>query len=81
MSTCSTLRSLVPCLSVTSAFPVPMSLLMYPQKLNSRGVDLAIRTAVALDSNVQRRSAFDRKHYFYLDLPAGYQITQRYGQS
>ncbi|KAG9015844.1 hypothetical protein FRB93_012409 [Tulasnella sp. JGI-2019a] len=47
-------------------------------KLNRRCVDLAIRTALGLRASVQRRSAFDRKHYFYHDLPSGYQITQSY---
>ncbi|KAI5123397.1 hypothetical protein M0805_006105 [Coniferiporia weirii] len=47
-------------------------------KLNSACVDLALRTAIALGSHVQTRSTFDRKHYFYSDLPAGYQITQHY---
>ncbi|KAH7919539.1 Glutamyl-tRNA amidotransferase B subunit [Leucogyrophana mollusca] len=47
-------------------------------KLNSKCVELAVRTALALNSEVQPRSTFDRKHYFYPDLPAGYQITQRY---
>ncbi|KAG8218999.1 glutamyl-tRNA(Gln) amidotransferase subunit B [Butyriboletus roseoflavus] len=46
--------------------------------LNPKCVELAVRTAIALNSHVQPRSAFDRKHYFYSDLPAGYQITQRY---
>ncbi|KAH7887387.1 GatB/GatE catalytic domain-containing protein [Phlebopus sp. FC_14] len=46
--------------------------------LNQKCVELAVRTALALNANVQSRSAFDRKHYFYSDLPAGYQITQRY---
>ncbi|KAJ7935473.1 Glutamyl-tRNA amidotransferase subunit B, mitochondrial [Mycena leptocephala] len=47
-------------------------------KLNQECVDLALRTAIALDSEIQTRSSFDRKHYFYSDLPAGYQITQHY---
>ncbi|TFK43869.1 Glutamyl-tRNA amidotransferase subunit B, mitochondrial [Crucibulum laeve] len=47
-------------------------------KLNPKCVDLAIRTAVALQSDIQPRSSFDRKHYFYSDLPSGYQITQQY---
>ncbi|EDR12709.1 uncharacterized protein LACBIDRAFT_231681 [Laccaria bicolor S238N-H82] len=47
-------------------------------KLNSKCVDLAIRTALALKSDIQHRSSFDRKHYFYSDLPSGYQITQQY---
>jgi aspartyl-tRNA(Asn)/glutamyl-tRNA(Gln) amidotransferase subunit B len=51
------------------------------QHLNFKGVDLALRTALALGSNIQSRSTFDRKHYFYSDLPAGYQITQHYGES
>ncbi|KAJ7071864.1 glutamyl-tRNA amidotransferase [Mycena belliarum] len=46
--------------------------------LNQDCVDLALRTAIALDSKIQTRSSFDRKHYFYSDLPAGYQITQHY---
>ncbi|KAL4081424.1 GatB/GatE catalytic domain-containing protein [Scleroderma yunnanense] len=46
--------------------------------LNPSCVELAVRTALALNAHVQSRSAFDRKHYFYPDLPAGYQITQRY---
>ena len=49
------------------------------QRLNEKCVMLAVRTAIALNSDVQTRSSFDRKHYFYPDLPAGYQITQRYG--
>ncbi|KAI0322508.1 Glutamyl-tRNA amidotransferase B subunit [Amylostereum chailletii] len=47
-------------------------------RLNEKCVALAVRTAIALNSDVQTRSTFDRKHYFYSDLPAGYQITQRY---
>ncbi|TCD67512.1 hypothetical protein EIP91_012317 [Steccherinum ochraceum] len=46
--------------------------------LNSRCVELGVRTAIALNSQVHNRSAFDRKHYFYSDLPSGYQITQHY---
>ena len=49
------------------------------QRLNSKCIELAVRTALACGSQVQPQSAFDRKHYFYADLPAGYQITQRYG--
>ncbi|KAI9889001.1 MAG: hypothetical protein M1814_006059 [Vezdaea aestivalis] len=38
----------------------------------------AINAAIAMNCDVQRRSSFDRKHYFYRDQPAGYQITQFY---
>lgn len=41
-------------------------------------VDLAVRASHALRSNVQEYSEFDRKSYFYPDLPMGYQITQMY---
>lgn len=39
----------------------------------------ALRAALALNCQVQTVSRFDRKHYFYQDQPAGYQITQYYG--
>ncbi|KAF2012178.1 hypothetical protein BU24DRAFT_465742 [Aaosphaeria arxii CBS 175.79] len=38
----------------------------------------AIRAAIALNCEIQPRSSFDRKHYFYQDQPSGYQITQFY---
>ncbi|KAI0638469.1 Glutamyl-tRNA-Gln amidotransferase B subunit [Trametes polyzona] len=47
-------------------------------RLNPKCVELGVRTAIALNAEVQQRSAFDRKHYFYADLPSGYQITQQY---
>lgn len=50
------------------------------QTLNPSCVDLALRTAIALQCSIQPHSSFDRKHYFYSDLPLGYQITQQYGQ-
>lgn len=44
--------------------------------LNEKAVELASRAAFALGTEPQRFSKFDRKHYFYPDLPMGYQITQ-----
>ncbi len=41
-------------------------------------VDLAVRASHALRSKVEEVSIFDRKSYFYPDLPMGYQITQLY---
>jgi len=46
--------------------------------LNREAVNLAIRAAKALNADVARTSRFDRKHYFYPDLPKGYQTTQMY---
>lgn len=44
--------------------------------LNREAVHLAMRAAFALGTKPQKFSTFDRKHYFYPDLPLGYQITQ-----
>ena len=38
----------------------------------------ALRAAIALECQVQRKSGWDRKHYFHWDQPNGYQITQYY---
>ncbi|XP_061408435.1 glutamyl-tRNA(Gln) amidotransferase subunit B, mitochondrial [Lethenteron reissneri] len=45
--------------------------------LNKRCVEAAVLTALALGCRINMHSEFDRKHYFYSDLPAGYQITQQ----
>lgn len=54
------------CFGLPGALPV----------LNREAVHLAAKAAFALGAEPQRFSKFDRKHYFYPDLPMGYQITQ-----
>ena len=56
------------CMGLPGALPV----------LNSEAVALASKAAFALGSKPSTFSTFDRKHYFYPDLPLGYQITQFY---
>lgn len=45
--------------------------------LNRRCVEAGVKTALALNCKIHEVSMFDRKHYFYCDLPTGYQITQQ----
>lgn len=54
------------CLGMPGALPV----------LNAGVVDMAVLTGLALECRVNERSEWSRKHYFYPDLPKGYQITQ-----
>src|SRR5882762_3411718 len=54
------------CFGLPGALPV----------LNKEAINLASKAAFALNSTPQPFSKFDRKHYFYPDLPMGYQITQ-----
>jgi aspartyl-tRNA(Asn)/glutamyl-tRNA(Gln) amidotransferase subunit B len=44
--------------------------------INGRAVEQAVRTGLGLNAEINRRSVFDRKNYFYPDLPQGYQISQ-----
>ncbi|MGN1149439.1 MAG: Asp-tRNA(Asn)/Glu-tRNA(Gln) amidotransferase subunit GatB [Sutterella sp.] len=44
--------------------------------LNYAAVEKAIRFGLAIDATVANHSVFDRKNYFYPDLPKGYQISQ-----
>lgn len=46
--------------------------------LNREAVNLAIKAGKALNADIAHVSRFDRKHYFYPDLPKGYQTTQLY---
>ena len=44
--------------------------------LNRFCVEQAVKTGLGLDAEIHLQSVFDRKNYFYADLPAGYQISQ-----
>ncbi|WFD34888.1 hypothetical protein MCUN1_001732 [Malassezia cuniculi] len=69
------------------AFDAPQNTLVAPfdvaypgtlPRMQDGVVDAALRAALALNCTIAPLSTFDRKHYFYPDLPSGYQITQQY---
>jgi aspartyl-tRNA(Asn)/glutamyl-tRNA(Gln) amidotransferase subunit B len=45
---------------------------------NMECIRQAVRTGMAIDAQINKWSRFDRKNYFYADLPQGYQISQLY---
>lgn len=44
--------------------------------LNEQALRMAVKFGLAVDAQIGRRSVFDRKNYFYPDLPKGYQVSQ-----
>src|SRR5947209_8069284 len=56
--------------TVDAAFPGMLPV------INRRCVEQAVRTGLGLNAEINLFSVFDRKNYFYPDLPAGYQISQ-----
>ena len=45
-------------------------------KMNEKAMALAVRMGIACHSEIQKLNHFSRKHYFYPDLPKGFQVTQ-----
>lgn len=56
--------------------PVDYALPGMLPRLNGEAIKYAVRAGLALNSEINLESRFDRKHYYYPDLPKGYQITQ-----
>ena len=56
--------------TVDAAFPGMLPV------INRHVVEQAVKTGLGLDAEINLTSVFDRKNYFYPDLPAGYQISQ-----
>ena len=44
--------------------------------INEHCIKQAVKTGIGLKAKINKRSIFDRKNYFYADLPQGYQISQ-----
>jgi len=62
----------------TATSPIDFGLPGMLPVLNKQAIVLAARAGKALNSEIAHISRFDRKHYFYPDLPKGYQISQMY---
>ena len=58
--------------------PVDYALPGMLPRLNREAIKLAIRAGKAMNAEINPESRFDRKHYYYPDLPKGYQISQFY---
>jgi aspartyl-tRNA(Asn)/glutamyl-tRNA(Gln) amidotransferase subunit B len=62
----------------TAISPIDFGLPGMLPVLNREAVKLAVKAGKALNADIAEVSRFDRKHYFYPDLPKGYQISQMY---
>jgi aspartyl-tRNA(Asn)/glutamyl-tRNA(Gln) amidotransferase subunit B len=62
----------------TATSPIDFGLPGMLPVLNKQAIVLAAKAGKALNAEIAHVSRFDRKHYFYPDLPKGYQISQMY---
>lgn len=60
----------------THVGPVSLGLPGTLPRANAKQVEYAVKLGLALDCQINQLNTFDRKNYFYADLPKGYQITQ-----
>lgn len=60
----------------TQVSPVSLALPGALPRLNKQAVGLAIKAGLALNCEITEYNRFARKHYFYADLPQGYQVSQ-----
>jgi len=60
----------------TQADPVTLGMPGVLPVLNHEALQMAVKFGLSVDAEVAERSVFARKHYFYPDLPKGYQISQ-----
>ncbi|KAG7365519.1 aspartyl/glutamyl-tRNA amidotransferase subunit B [Nitzschia inconspicua] len=61
----------------TSVFPLDMAVPGWLPRLSQEAVHAGVLSAAALHCDLPPVSRFERKHYFYADLPLGYQMTQQ----
>src|SRR5499427_6302377 len=60
----------------TGDWEVVIGMEVHAPVINEECVKQAVRTGLGLKARINLRSVFDRKNYFYPDLPQGYQISQ-----